>query len=143
MNINEMTLAECIERLRELPNGTVDDACDAVMLPGVPWIFDVAEELANRIDKLLYEQAQRHDAYVDALENKISALEEKHRWIPVGERLPTKEDALALGEYMGIEFWSNKFGGMKLFCTVEGFNQDFIERNEVTHWQRIDTPEGV
>jgi hypothetical protein len=77
--INEMSLAECIERLRELPNGTVDDACDAVMLPHLPWIFEVAEDLADRIDTLLYEQAQRHDARVDALENEINALRAKNR----------------------------------------------------------------
>jgi hypothetical protein len=76
--INEMILAECIVRLHELPNRTVDDARDAKML-NLPSIFDVAVGLADRIDKLLYEQAQRHDARVDALENEINALRAKNR----------------------------------------------------------------
>jgi hypothetical protein len=100
--INEMTLAECIARLRELPDGTVDDACDAVMLPHLPWIFDVAVNLADRIDTLLYEQAQRHDARVDALENEINALRAKNRWIPVEERMPTEEDADAGMAYVSM-----------------------------------------
>jgi hypothetical protein len=66
--INEYTLQECIERLSELPDGTVDDACDKVMLPHLPWIFDVAVALADRIEELT-------------------------RWIPVAERMPTEADA--------------------------------------------------
>jgi hypothetical protein len=99
--------------------------------------------IANRIDTLLFEQAQRHDAWVDALENRINSLEAQHRWIPVSERLPTEEDATTLGGNMGIEFWSNKFGGMKYFCTIERFGIDFIQSNEITHWKRITPPEGV
>ena len=75
--IKDMNLAECIDRLRELPNGTVDDANVAVMFPGVPWIFDVAEELADRIHELT-------------------------RWIPVEERLPTQADA---DEHGYVQWW--------------------------------------
>ena len=139
-DIKDMNLAECIDRLRELPDGTCQDQFD---MRDLPWIWDVAEELANRIDTLLFEQAQRHDAWVDALENRINSLEAQHRWIPVSERLPTEEDATTLGGNMGIEFWSNKFGGMKYFCTIERFGIDFIQSNEITHWKRITPPEGV
>jgi hypothetical protein len=62
--IKDMNLSECINRLRELPDGTIEDQFD---MRDLPWIFDVAEELADRIHDLT-------------------------RWISVEERLPTQED---------------------------------------------------
>jgi hypothetical protein len=138
--INEMSLAECIERLRELPNGTVDDACDAVMLPHLPWIFEVAVGLADRIDTLLYEQAQRHDARVDALENEINALRAKNRWIPVEERMPTEEDADRHGY---VQWWSENEVAIPVAHCWDFPFAHFWEFTGVTftHWRRIDTPD--
>jgi hypothetical protein len=75
---------------------------------------------------------------VSAIADRISNLT---RWIPVSERMPTEEDVTPLGGNMGIEFWSNKFGGMKYFCTIERFGIYFIQSNDITHWKRITSPE--
>jgi hypothetical protein len=128
--INEMILAECIVRLHELPNRTVDDARDAKML-NLPSIFDVAVGLADRIDTLLYEQAQRHDARVDALENEINALRAKNRWIPVEERLPDAEHETFVLAFFG----SGRIDIVHCSAVELGIG--------VTHWRRMDKPEGV
>jgi len=73
--IKDMNLSECINRLRELPDGTIEDQFD---MRDLPWIFDVAEELADRIHDLT-------------------------RWIPVSEQMPTEEDVDENGEVLG---WS-------------------------------------
>lgn len=116
--IKDMNLAECIDRLRELPNGTVDDANVAVMFPGVPWIFDVAEELAGRIHELT-------------------------RWIPVSERLPTKADANFHDEVMvsldPMSLVNSPFGMMGIE-TVE--YTDVCPRKH-THWKRTTEPEDL
>jgi hypothetical protein len=134
--INEMILAECIVRLHELPNRTVDDARDAKML-NLPSIFDVAVDLADRIDKLLYEQAQRHDARVDALENEINALRAKNRWIPVEERLPTEEDA----DENGRVLWY--FKDQYQQTLMRDMPRWKMSYERVTHWRRSDNPEGI
>jgi hypothetical protein len=148
-DIKDMTLTECIDRLRELPDGTCQDQFDGYM-NDLPWIWDVAEKLANRIDTLLFEQAQRHDAWVDALENKINSLEAKHRWIPVSERMPTEE------EHGNEVFRVWVLGGETDACFVSGkimvwvdspFEADYEEydpkryKTAFTHWKRITPPE--
>jgi hypothetical protein len=85
-------------------------------------------ELADRLDTLLFEQAQRHDAWVDALENKINSLEAERRWIPVEERLPTKEDADKYGEVM----WLYRKDG----AVIAGWGV-YRDSVYVTHWKRI------
>ena len=72
--IKDMNLAECINRLRELPDGTIEDQFD---MRDLPWIFDVAEELANRIHELT-------------------------RWIPVSERMPTEADGKHIHIFDGL-----------------------------------------
>jgi hypothetical protein len=132
--IKDMTLTECIDRLRELPDGTCQDQFDGYM-NDLPWIWDVAEKLADRIDTLLFEQAQRHDAWVDALENRINSLEAKHRWIPVSERPPTEADADGNGY---VEFWNTKYQMSNYY------KYDFLPERyglEITHWKRITPPE--
>jgi hypothetical protein len=129
--IKDMTLTECIDRLRELPDGTCQDQFDGYM-NDLPWIWDVAEKLANRIDTLLFEQAQRHDAWVDALESRINSLEAERRWIPVSERLPTEEDADKYGEVM----WFYRKNG----AVIAGWGV-YRDSVHVTHWKRITPPE--
>jgi hypothetical protein len=90
--IDQMNLAEAITALRDVD----------VITRGYHCNFDAIEELTNRIDTLLFEQAQRHDAWVDALENKINSLEAERRWIPVSERMPTEEDANHEGNVLGL-----------------------------------------
>lgn len=74
--INEYTMQECLDRLYDVVGHGYDRK-------GVE--IDILE-LAWRINKLLYEQAQRHDARVDALENEINALRAGNR---IGGYQPT------------------------------------------------------
>jgi hypothetical protein len=67
--INEYTMQECLDRLYDVVGHGYDRK-------GVE--INVLE-LAWRINTLLYEQAQRHDARVDALENEINALRAENR----------------------------------------------------------------
>jgi hypothetical protein len=124
--INEYTMQECLDRLYDVVGHGYDRK-------GVE--INVLE-LAWRIDKLLYEQAQRHDARVDALENEINALRAKHRWIPVEERLPTQED----GDRHGyVQWWSEN----EVAIPVAHY-WDFtgVPKHTFTHWRRNDKPDS-
>ena len=123
--INEMSLKECIDRLYDVVGHGYDRHCVEINVL----------ELAWRIDKLLYEQAQRHDARVDALENEIYALRAKHRWIPVEERLPTQED----GDRHGYVQWWSENGVAIPFAHFWDFTG--VPEYMFTHWRRIDTPD--
>jgi hypothetical protein len=125
--VKDMNLAEAITALRDVDVITRGWQCN----------YDAIEELANRIDTLLFEQAQRHDAWVDALENRINSLEAKHRWISVLERLPTEADADGNGY---VEFWNTKYQMSNYY------KYDFLPERyglEITHWRTITPPEGV
>jgi hypothetical protein len=122
--VKDMNLAEAITALRDVDVITRGWQCN----------FDAIEELADRIDTLLFEQAQRHDAWVDALENRINSLEAERRWIPMEERLPTKEDADKYGEVM----WLQRKNG----AVIEKWGA-YRDSVYVTHWRTITPPEGV
>jgi len=121
--INQMNLAECIEGLRAISRYN--------------------HPIIDRIDTLLFEQAQRHDAWVDALENKINSLEAERRWIPVEERLPTCQDADAEG-YVWVSAIQITMGDRAndswLWSQV---SLDGGTDYKPTHWKRITPPEGV
>lgn len=126
--INEYTMQECLDRLYDNYDPT-----------GVE--INILE-LACRINTLLYEQAQRHDARVDALENKINALRDKHRWIPVEERLPTEEDGDENGRVLvcsiDLRYDTRYYKAWKFdMVSVEGGTQYLP-----THWKRIDKPDS-
>jgi hypothetical protein len=136
-DIKDMNLAEAITALRDVD----------VITRGYHCNFDAIEELANRIDTLLFEQAQRHDAWVDALENRINSLEAKHRWIPVEERMPTEEDgAVRCTDKCdpSNEFVAKIIKSVLKRWTIGGFdNMGWYEVNswEFNYWQRITPPE--
>lgn len=74
---------------------------------------------------------------VAIIAKRLRELHEKHRWIPVGERMPTEEDA-------------DKNGRVLWYCKDqhnESLMWDMprwkISYERVTHWKRIDKPEGV
>jgi hypothetical protein len=121
--VKDMNLAEAIMALRDVDVITRGWQCN----------YDAIEELTDRIDTLLFEQAQRHDAWVDALENRINSLEAQHRWIPVSERMPTEEDGDGNGY---VEFWNTRFKMSNYY------KYDFSPFG-VTHWKRITPPEGA
>jgi hypothetical protein len=112
--VKDMNLAECRKGLRA--------------------ITKYNHPIADRIDTLLFEQSQRHDAWVDACENRINSLEAQHRWIPVSERMPTEADADKYGEVMWLH---SKIGAV---ITKWGVYRNSVY---VTHWKRITPPEGV
>jgi hypothetical protein len=127
--VKDMNLAEAITALRDVDVITRGWQCN----------YDAIEELTNRIDTLLFDTAQRHDAWVDALENKINSLEAERRWIPVEERLPTKEDA---DRYGYVLWWSEDEVALPV---ARYWYWDFtgVPKYQLTHWQRITQPEGV
>ena len=73
--IEQMNIAECLDRLRNLPDGTITDPFDS---GDAPWIFDVVEQLSDRIEELYQEQAQAIEKLYDILEDKRRTAEEEH-----------------------------------------------------------------
>jgi len=122
-DIKDMNLAECIEALKRMDSDLYE--------------YDYHIYIADRIDTLLFDTAQRHDAWVDALENRINSLEAKHRWIPVEERLPTKEDA---DRYGYVLWWSEDEVALPV---AHYWDFTGVPKYQLTHWQRITPPEGV
>jgi len=127
--IKDMTLTECIEALRDQTKGDV-------------WGMGHREiiELTDRIDTLLFEQAQRHDAWVDALENKINSLEAERRWIPVSERMPTEADGDAEGYVFvhGVNAEGSAQNDIDMWHNLSIWNGKYWKD---THWKRITPPE--
>jgi hypothetical protein len=84
------------------------------------------------------------------LANRLRELYERHRWIPVEERLPTKEeipDNASFWVYIhGIVTEACFEGGKILVWDEEEFNSGWSEykkddyRTAFTHWRRIDAP---
>jgi hypothetical protein len=73
---------------------------------------------------------------ITTLNDCINRIRELTRWIPVGERLPTIEDADARGL---VEWKHNVFyGGTE----IRQFDQPthYHERLWYTHWRKIDAP---
>jgi hypothetical protein len=128
-DIKDMNLEEAITALRDVNVITRGWQCN----------YDAIEELADRLDTLLFEQAQRHDAWVDALESRINSLEAERRWIPVSERLPNH-----LSDYVYV-YYDGMVATM-LYSIDKGFHGNTPNRmemfaHEITHWKRITSPE--
>ena len=93
--INEMSLQECLEALRNTDEG------------------------------------YRHTkSAIIAIANRIHELT---RWIPVSERLPTKEDVDEYGEVLAYS----------PDPTITVSASCIPMSHHFTHWRRIDKPEGV
>jgi hypothetical protein len=97
-----------------------------------------AEKL-EEFKKALRESTIREYEY----QKRIKELESLTRWIPVEERLPTFEDADEEG-YVFIRERENE-SPHRTYHTVGRYDSlkvpDYFYT--VTHWRRIDTPEGV
>jgi hypothetical protein len=85
--------------------------------------------IAHQLEHLLDEPIP----LADILRQLSERVDELTRWIPVEERLPTKED----GEYVIVAF-----GDIVNRYKVTHFVYA-NELNGYSHWQRINKPEGV
>jgi hypothetical protein len=113
-DIKDMNLAECINRLRELPDGTIEDQFD---MRDLPWIFDVAEELADRIHELT-------------------------RWIREDEQYP-EEGETVLCWRVETTMAGTKATKPKVGTFRNGRFDCEMDWIRVSKWQRITPPEGV
>jgi hypothetical protein len=94
-----------------------------------------AGELADALDKY-----RSSELLNEQVASRLRSIHEQHRWIPVSEKLPTKDDADLEG-----------------YVLVRGVNNDGLIQNDIdlwnhigdwndkywklTHWQRITPPE--
>ena len=95
--------------------------------------------IAHQLDGLLDEPTPLGDI-LRQLSERVEALT---RWIPIAERLPTKEDADKHG-YVIIREVENESPKRMYHALVKW--SDVLRPNyfyTVTHWRRIDKPEGV
>lgn len=106
MNINEMSLQECIDTVR----------------------------IAHQLDLLLEEPIELGDI----LRQLSERIHELTRWIPVGERLPNKEDAdnhnSVLIREIEVQSPSRIYHYLGLIDMI--FRPDYFYKP--THWKRID-----
>lgn len=121
--IKDMTLTECIDRLRKLPDGTCEDQFD---MRDLPWIWDVAEELADRIHELF---EQENEGLI-AISEAYQYLKERHKWVSFKERYPVGLDGDKILVY-------DKYNGV--FVIEQRRINDY--HPHLTHWQRITPPE--
>lgn len=72
----------------------------------------------------------------DDLRTRIGELEQAHRWIPIGERLPNRD-----GFYLILEN-VNQVAGYYHWCKQFGWNTDGgrIHIQTVTHWMPLPQP---
>jgi hypothetical protein len=80
-----------------------------------------------------YEDTNLTPEQIAALTARIAELEEAARWVPVGERLPTAEDA---DQYGSVSLWSPDTG-IDLCAWA-----DVCMMGWATHWRRPDAPKG-
>lgn len=76
-----------------------------------------------------------------SLSNRLCVIHEETRWIPVSERMPTKED----GDSMGLVFvWHDTSSPLlKAHGYVAHYHWVPASDEGITHWKRIQAPEGV
>jgi hypothetical protein len=85
-------------------------------------------ELADFVDAKLQSIHYRTSDDDLHVANRLRAIHNLTRWIPVSERMPTKED----GKYLHV------FDGFGLPFAIMRTSWD---NYEPTHWKRIDKPE--
>lgn len=95
---------------------------------------DAVQQAADAIEELICEVADEHNARLDA--------EERHRWIPVEERLPDFEGCLLC---MRKAFVGDNLRYQDiLYYDEDGFRMKFentpIPAEAVTHWMPLPKP---
>ena len=78
-----------------------------------------------------------------SLSNRLWEIHEETRWVPVSEGMPTQEDADENGEVLVSETENEsphrKYSYMKTWNRLNDPNYFYT----ITHWKRIQAPEGV
>lgn len=100
-------------------------------------------EIANAVEAT--------EMFNPAIASRLRELHDLTRWIPVSERMPTKEDANEYGHFVTLK---NGFVSTSMIdrennvwvwndseANWDVFGESFIAT--FTHWRRIDKPEGV
>jgi hypothetical protein len=82
-------------------------------------------ELADALQRFEF------DMLNEAVANRLRAIHEETRWIPVSERMPTHEDADIRGKVMWY-FWGEHYESR-----FWNLRSDY----GATHWKRITPPE--
>ena len=92
--------------------------------------------IGSNLSSVLKIMQDTYQKNIDAFEMAIQALE-RTRWIPVSERLPTKDDANSKGKIIA---WCTSFNG-----TEVELNWRLVETSGViTHWRvGMEPPKGV
>lgn len=148
--INEMTLSECLDALHELYEYTdnvvqggyaqvIADRIHDLTRPKHKDLWTHMREehgltlLESELWGIIYAVNYAREAVIIDLHNELAKLESKHRWIPVSERLPTKEDA---DEYECVLRWSDVEPLSAKWHTIV----KLAGQTGYTHWRSIDAP---
>lgn len=97
------------------------------------------EEIKDFCDMKIQLESENEDIFKEI----VKMLEQEPRWIPVSERLPTKEEYIANsglfivsdGNRTYVEFF-DVYSPIKYFCTMNGFRVDRC----VTAWMPLPKP---
>jgi hypothetical protein len=92
------------------------------------------EELADKVFNLEY----CVNGCVREISDRLRAIHDLTRWIPVEERMPTEED----GDSRGLVSVWHDTGTYQGHGDVAHWNWIPVNDEGVTHWQRITPPEG-
>jgi hypothetical protein len=81
----------------------------------------------------------QYESESTALKDELSKEREKHRWIPVTELLPNKDEyVLVYSTQMGIH--EDKFTGLRINGQPEFYGNREEYDMGVTHWQTLPSP---
>jgi regulator of replication initiation timing len=112
-------------------------------------IITPQESRISQLEAELKDQYDSIDAFIklnDKLKSELSSLKaeldkerEKHRWIPVTELLPNKDEyVLVYSTQMGIH--EDKFTGRRINGQPEFYGNRREYDMGVTHWQTLPSP---
>ena len=129
---------------KEIVNWLRDKACRADSPSWTRMMHTAADQLMRLEHRLQQSNAER-----DAVTKRMIELEQKHRWIPVTERLPeritNKVIVLCKNGYRGFGHYEN-YKGKQTWYNLENdrpftdWDLEDCESYEVTHWMPLPEP---